>query len=109
MISGAMLEPWIIWMRDAMGELRWRFGYGRECRYRCPAPCGGRLSGRVSRRLDGVAHIQLRQYGSAENQRATVGNAGFDDEIGLDLPDQFLHGYHILGYWMMGRSSQVKL
>ena len=48
-------------------------------------------------RLNSFTHIQHGQQGGAEDERAAVGDAGFDDEIGLDLPDQFLHGDHVNG------------
>ena len=46
--------------------------------------------------FDRVAHIKQRQHGRAENERPAVGDPRFDDEVGLDFPDQFLHGDHVL-------------
>ena len=47
--------------------------------------------------FDGVAHIQQRQQRGAKNERTAVGNPGFNDQVRLNLPNQFLHGHHILG------------
>ncbi len=43
-----------------------------------------------------IAVVEQRQHRRAENQRAAVGDAGLDDEVGLDLPDEFLGGDDIL-------------
>jgi len=46
--------------------------------------------------LHRVAVVQQREHGGAEDQRAAVGDAGFDDEVWLDLPDEFLHRPYIV-------------
>jgi len=46
--------------------------------------------------LDRFAHVEQGKHGCAQDQRTAVGDARFDDQVGLDLPDQFLHGNHVL-------------
>ena len=48
-------------------------------------------------RFNGVTQIKLRQHRSTEDQRTPMCDAGFDDQVWLDLPDEFLNGDHVLG------------
>lgn len=40
--------------------------------------------------------VQL-EHGGGKDQRAAVGDAGFDDQVWFYVPDDFLHGNHVLG------------
>ena len=49
--------------------------------------------------LGGIAVIEQGEHGGAEDQRSAVGDAGLDDQVGLDLPDDLLYRHHVL--WLL--------
>lgn len=46
--------------------------------------------------LNGVGHVEQGEHGSAEHQRTAMGDASLNDQIWLDLPDDFLHRDDVL-------------
>jgi hypothetical protein len=81
-----MLEPWIMATRHRMGFDR-RAVVGADVDVDAQHPCIGRTA---------AGGVEL-QHGGRENERAAVGDARLDDQLGLRGPDDLLHGHHVLG------------
>ncbi len=46
-------------------------------------------------RLDRIAVVEHCQHCRTLNEGAAMGNAGFDDQVRLHIPDDFLKGHHV--------------